>query len=208
MATVQLIVQISTAAIFLLSGMLSVLLTRKFIANRQKSYMFWSIGLWLFAFASMLEILFASGVYSRVLIDIYLFAVALLVESLAIGSMQLIRSKGLRLSYYVFCVATSLFLAYSLFTTQIGNIITTYVVFGALPIFVVVTSSLITFPAAAILVVVAAVSYKRRRSKKMLSIIAGVVIVSAAGTLYIGAFPAFLYYSEFIGIVLLWFGFL
>ncbi len=45
-------------------------------------------------------------------------------------------------------------------------------------------------------------------SKKMLSIIAGVIIVSIAGSLYIVHFPAFLYYSEFIGISLLWFGFI
>lgn len=41
----------------------------------------------------------------------------------------------------------------------------------------------------------------------MLSIIAGVVIVSIAGSLFIAQFPAFLYYSEFIGILLLCLGF-
>ena len=41
----------------------------------------------------------------------------------------------------------------------------------------------------------------------MLSIIAGVVVVSIAGGLYIAAVPVFLYYSEFVGIILLWFGF-
>ena len=54
---------------------------------------------------------------------------------------------------------------------------------------------------------IAAISYKRTRSKKMLSIIAGVIVVSIAGTLYIASFPEFLYFSEFIGILLLWAGF-
>lgn len=39
---------------------------------------------------------------------------------------------------------------------------------------------------------------------KMLATIAGVVIVAIAGSLYIAQFPAFPYYSEFIGILLLW----
>jgi hypothetical protein len=33
------------------------------------------------------------------------------------------------------------------------------------------------------------------------------VVVSVAGSLYLVQFPAFLYYSEFIGILLLWLGF-
>jgi hypothetical protein len=87
-------------------------------------------------------------------------------------------------------------------------VITNHIVFGALPIFIVITSSIVTFPAAAILIAIAAISYLHRHSAKMLSIIAGVVVVSVAGTLYIAAIPAFLYYSEFIGILLLWLGFI
>jgi hypothetical protein len=52
-----------------------------------------------------------------------------------------------------------------------------------------------------------AVSYRKTRNKKLLSIIAGVIVVSIAGTLYIVAFPAFLYYAELAGIALLWLGF-
>ncbi len=80
-------------------------------------------------------------------------------------------------------------------------------VFGPLPLSVVITSSIVTFPAAAILIIVAGISYYRGHDKKMLSIILGTIIVSIAGTLYIVQFPAFLYYAEFIGIVLLWLGF-
>ena len=40
----------------------------------------------------------------------------------------------------------------------------------------------------------------------MLSIIGGVVAVAAVGSLYTAQFPAFLHYSEFVGILLLWFG--
>ena len=82
-----------------------------------------------------------------------------------------------------------------------------YVVAGAPPISVIVTSSIATFPAAIVIIWVAAASYIQKRNVKMLSIIAGVIVVSIAGTLYIASFPAFLYYSEFFGILLLWLGF-
>ncbi|MEM3841580.1 MAG: hypothetical protein QXN59_02730, partial [Candidatus Micrarchaeaceae archaeon] len=89
-----------------------------------------------------------------------------------------------------------------------GSIIISHVVYGALPLSVVLYSSAATFPAAIILIAIAAKSYIKKRSAKMISIIAGVLVVSTAGTLYIAAFPAFLYYSEFIGILLLWLGFI
>ena len=208
MVSGQAFVEVSTIVILILSAALAVLLTAKFLKKRQRSHLYWSIGLWLFAVDVLLEVAFAYGVYSELLIGVYLFTVALLVEFLALGSVQLVKSKRLRLSYYAFCVASTALLAYSIAVSHIGNIITNYIVFGALPLLVTVMSIVVTFPAAAVLVAVAAVSYKRRRSKKMLSIIAGVVVVTVAGTLYIAAFPVFLYYSEFIGILLLWLGFL
>ncbi len=72
---------------------------------------------------------------------------------------------------------------------------------------VVVSSSFVSFPAAFFIILIAALSYKKSRNIKLLSIIAGVIVVSIAGTLYIAAIPVFLYYAEFIGILLLWIGF-
>ncbi|EQD66108.1 conserved hypothetical protein, membrane [mine drainage metagenome] len=170
--------------------------------------MFWSIGMWFFTIGVLLEIVFAAGIYSEALIAIYLFTAVLVVESLALGSMQLIKSAVLKRSYYIYSIAATALLAYSLYTSNIGNVILHHIVFGLLPTFIVIASSIITFPAAIILIAIAAMSYMHKHSMKMLSIIAGVLVVSVAGTLYIAAFPAFLYYSEFIGILLLWAGFI
>jgi ABC-type siderophore export system fused ATPase/permease subunit len=90
----------------------------------------------------------------------------------------------------------------------VGNIIKEHIVFGVLPLGVTISSSFVTFPAAAFIILIAAISYKKFKSKKLLSIIAGVIIVAIAGTLYIAAIPVFLYYAEFIGILLLWIGFM
>lgn len=198
---------VSTALIMVLSAILAYFMTSKYFSARNKSMVFWSIGLWLFTVGVLEEILFASGVYSQLLIKSYLAIVAILVQFLAMGSLSLVPSKKIQNAYLVYSVAAFVFLVYSLGVTGIGNIISSSVVFGPLPLLVILSSSLITFPAAVILLITAAVTYRRTRSNKMLSIIAGVIIVSVAGTLYIAKFPAFLYLAEFIGILLLWLGF-
>ncbi len=203
----QLVVVLSTTAILVLSVVLAGLLTLDYMRGRRRSHIFWSAGMWLFSFGVLLETLFALGIYSNALIGLYLFVVALLVEMLAMGSMQLIASRLLKRLYAVFVVVISAFVAYSVAVSHFPNIIQTYVVFGPLPLLVVVFSSLATFPAVAILIIIALLSYSRRHSYRMASIIIGVIVVSVAGTLYIAAMPEFLYISEFIGILLLWLGF-
>ncbi len=205
---VQTTVLLSTAVVFLLTLILAVYISTYYTKRRTLNYLFWAAGLWLFAFGVLLEMAFALGAYSGLLIGTYLFVVALLVEMLAVGSLQLIKSRSAKVIFYAYSIAVTALLAYYLLTTQIGNLLVNYVVAGNPPMNVILASSLATFPAVAIILVIAALGYKRTKNKKLLSIIIGVIVVSIAGTLYIAAFPAFLYYSEFIGVLLLWFGFL
>ncbi|BCS91104.1 MAG: putative membrane protein [Candidatus Micrarchaeota archaeon] len=201
-------IEASTLLISLLSLALAIVITVRYIKFRSKSLFFWSLGLWAFTASAFEEVIFALGLYSELLIDIYLFLVAMVVELLAMGSINLIRSnRSIRL-YYIYSIIADMLLFYSLYISKVGNIIENYIVYGSLPLSVVITSSIITFPAAVIIAAIAALSYKRDHNKKLLSIIAGVIVVSIAGTLYIAQFPAFLYYAEFIGILLLWIGFI
>ena len=204
----QAFVEFSTLLILVLTLGLAIIMSYRYVRKHSKPLLYWSTGMWFFAIGVFLEVIFAFGIYSEFLIALYLFVVVMVVESLAIGSIQLIKSVKLKSSYYFYSIITTVLLAYSLYASNIGNVITNHIVFGALPIFIVITSSIVTFPAAAILIAIAAISYLHRHSAKMLSIIAGVVVVSVAGTLYIAAIPAYLYYSEFIGILLLWLGFI
>jgi hypothetical protein len=203
----QEIVEISTGVMIVLSAILAVFLTKNYLMRLSKSYLFWSIGLWLFALSVAEEFLFSIGYYNETMIRTYLGIVAVLVECLAIGSIQLVKLPQIRNYYYFFATISGLAMVYFLITEKIGNVLDNYVVYGTLPLGVVVISSLITFPAAVILIATAALTYRKTKNNKMLSIIGGIVIVSIAGSLYIAQFPAFLYYSEFIGIVLLWLGF-
>jgi hypothetical protein len=205
--TTQLSVEITTIVTAILTIILSAVITKRYLEKRSRSLLCWAAALWLFAIGVILEIAFAFGVYSELLIATYLLIIAVLVELLAMGSIYLIKSEKSTKAYGMFMVASTILLAYSLITSRIGNIITAYIVSGNIPLPVAIFSSVITFPAAIILVVVAAKSYFKKQNAKLLSIIAGVVTVSAAGTLYIVQYPAFLYIAEFAGILLLIYGF-
>lgn len=203
----QIIVVFSTifisAAVFLLARKLIV----AYAAKRMNSYLLWGIGLWLFGLAAFLEAEFALGIYSVPLIDSYLFIVVLLVQFLSFGSIELIKNKTYKKVYYAFSFLMVLAVLLSIVLTNPGNLMQNYVVALLPSIPVVVTSSIATTAASVVLVVVAGKSYLERHNPRMLSIIAGVVVVATAGSFYIAAVPEFLYYSEFIGMVLLWLGF-
>lgn len=199
--------ELSTIIILILSIGLSIIISINLFRKRARSLLFWSVGLWVFSISVAIEVIFAFGIFSEILIKAYLFLVAILVEFLALGSVSLLNKKRIAESYLIFNIAADIFLLFSLAAESVADIITHGVVFGPLPILVTIASSIVTFPAAVLLVVISAVSYRKTRNNKLLSIIVGVIVVSIAGTLYIVAFPAFLYYAELAGIALLWLGF-
>ncbi len=203
----QIIVVFSTifisAAIFLLSRRLIV----AYVAKKVRSYLLWGIGLWLFGLAALLEAEFALGMYSTELIDFYLFIVVLIVQFLSFGSIELIKNRTYKKAYYAFSIVMAALVLLSVVLTDPGNLMQNYIVTGLPSMPVIVTSSIATAAASVVLVVVAGKTYLKTRNNRMLSIIAGVVIVATAGSFYIAAFPELLYYSEFVGMVLLWLGF-
>ncbi|MGC8652186.1 MAG: hypothetical protein ACP5UH_02970 [Candidatus Micrarchaeia archaeon] len=207
MESLQAIVFASTVITAVLSSVLAAFLSYNYTKKKAVSYIFWAAGMWLFAFGVILEALFALNIANAFLFKSYLFVVVLLVELLSLGSAFLSRSRKFKIAYATYIAAISAVNIAVLATADIGNILSNYVVFGLLPSSVVIASSLGTFPAAAVLIIFAALAYRQRRSAKMLSIIAGTIVVSIAGTLYIAAYPEFLYYAEFVGILLLWLGF-
>lgn len=212
MDALQLTVIAVVVFVFLASTALSVQLTRKYLKTKGRPLLYWSIGLWLFAFGTFLEILFAVGIYSLFLISLYLFVVGILVLSLSLGSMELAHTRKLKIAYWAFAIIATILLLVSLIVAPVQNttqspIIQNYVVFGILPLLVVETSSLVTFPASIVLIAMALKSYFNTKNARLLSIVAGVIIVAIAGTLYIVQFPEFLYIAELVGIILLWVGF-
>ena len=200
-------VEISVIIILLLTAGLTSVIFMKYQKNHGLHLLYWGLGLLVFVISVFLELLMAAGIFSRFLIDLYLFLVAILVDFLAMGSFALFGNKKYLNYYYLYTGLASIFLLITLILYPVGRIIIHHIVFGPLPLMVVISSSFVSFPAAFFIILIAALSYKKSRNIKLLSIIAGVIVVSIAGTLYIAAIPVFLYYAEFIGILLLWIGF-
>ena len=201
-------VAVTTLAIMVLSAILASLLTSDYLRKRTVSLAMWSSGMWAFTASVALEVVFSIGIYGAILIKAYLFLVALLVELLAMGSMGLLQKRKAMASYVTYSGVVTVFLVFALAVSNVGNILVNGVVYGPLPVLATIGSSLLAFPAAIILVVVSIISYRKTKVLRLLSIIVGVIVVSVAGTLYIAAFPAFLYLAEFIGILLFWIGFI
>ncbi len=197
----------TTVFVSVASLILALFMTRNFTSTHGKSQLFWSIGLWLFFIDALLEILFAIGAADQVLFDIYLFTVAILVQSLSIGSILLLKKPIYNRIYSIFSVVADVLLAITLVIFPTGNILVGGIVAGVLPLAVIIMSSIISFPAAIILIATAIISFRKTSNKKMISIIIGTIIVSVAGSLYIVSFPETLYYAELLGIIFLWSGF-
>lgn len=202
-----LLAEISTIIILILSLGLTLIITGNYLKKKQASLLAYTSGLWIFSISVALEVVFSTGYETGLLLKSYLVLVAILVELLALGSVLLLHSRKFTISYGVFMIISTAFILISAAVSPVGDIVTHGVVFGVIPLLISISSIVITFPAAIVLILIAAVSYKKTRNPKLISIIIGVIVVSVAGTLYIVEFPAFLYYAEFVGILLLWIGF-
>jgi len=88
-----------------------------------------------------------------------------------------------------------------------SSIVANGVVTGLPPLWVEVVSILITVPAALMLFFSSLYGALRQKRYQLLYIAAGTAVITAAGSLYLVSFPASLYYAEFVGIVLLFLGF-
>lgn len=200
--------ELSTVLFFLLSFSLAYMLTRKYAQTKQRRFLFWALGMWVFFIADVLEFVFATGIYSVALADIYLFAIAILPGLLAIGSVQYVKSGFARFSYYIFNILASILLLYYLATENVGNVIVNYAVAGMPPMDVINASTLITVPATIVIVAVALLSYRHKKDVWLLSIVIGILGFAIAGGLYaLNIAPLILYYAEFVGLIFLWAGF-
>lgn len=198
---------ISTIVILILSLGLSILISSNYIRKKQLNLLAWTSGLWVFSISVALEVVFSTNYETSLLMKSYLILVAVLVELLALGSVLLLKKHNITIYYGIYMIISTVFVIVSAVISHVGDIVTHGVVYGVLPILISISSITVTFPAAILLIYISLTSYIKTKNPKLLSIVVGVIIVSVAGTLYIVEFPAFLYYAEFFGILLLWIGF-
>lgn|GEM_PF-6156263 len=198
-----------SASLFLLA-LLSLYLS--FTLLRQARYSpssgWWGSGMFA-AFISLLEEgLIYSGMENEVLLQSYLFLSALLVALLSIGSVVLARSSWIRGAWLAYMTIGSIALAFFSFTQYVPqSIVMGGAVTGEPPLLIVIFSSIITVPGAIAIVWLALLSAMRERKGAPLLVAAGAIVISAAGALFVfRQLPVTLYYSEFAGLLLIFFG--
>jgi hypothetical protein len=201
-------IAVSLVVLSLIALALSILVLRRYLEKRQACHLYWGVGLVLVFVTVLEEVPLCVGVFSQLLILSYLVLVAVLVGILSLGSAELALSGRWKTLWFGYIgVVSAALVGVSAVTPVSSSIVVNGVVTGLPPLWVEILSSLVTVPAALFLIVASLYGAVRGHRWNLLYIAAGTAVISAAGALYIASFPVTLYYAEFVGVVLLFLGF-
>jgi len=200
----------SLVGLTVLSLALAILAGRKYLLDKTRALFFWTVGLALVFVTVAEEALLYWGTWSQLLIQSYVFFVAALVGVLSLGSAELSLSYRLRLVYGGYIVAATVLMGVLTFTTTFSSsvMLQSGVVTGLPPTLVQEGSILLTVPGALLMIIASLLAVIRKKRWNMLYIATGAIVLSASGSLYVASAPVTLYYGEFIGIFLLFLGFI
>jgi hypothetical protein len=198
----------SLAALAAVAGLLAWLIFRRFATQRHRSHLYWGAGLALVAVTIAQEAAIYAGFRAPTFLQLYLVLVAALVGVLSMGSAELQFSRRWRLAWAGYLGTTCAVLAVVTFVTPVPSaLVVDGVVSGVPPLAVIVVSSLVTIPAAVLLIVSSLYGAWRRKRWQLLYVAGGTMVLSASGALYLAAFPLTQYYADFVGVALLFLGF-
>ena len=201
-------IAVSMVAICVIALVLAVLVLARYRRDRRRWHLYWGIGIFLVFVAQAQEAAFYLGLWSQLLIRSYLVVVAVLVGVLSLGSAELsLRGRARSLWYGYVGASCAACAAVCAVTPVSSTILYEGVVWGMPPINVVIVSSLATIPTALLLIVASLLGAVRERRLRLLYITAGMTVFTVSGSLYIVSFPAAMFYAEFLGVVLLFLGF-
>lgn len=199
---------VSVAVLGAVSLLLSGLILARYRRDRRPWHLYWGVGIFLVFLTLAEESALDAGLWSQPLIRSYLVLVAVLVGVLSLGSAELSLKRRWRSLWFVYVGVTSAVCAVIGALTPISSsIMFQGVVWGLPPTDVVVSSSAVTVPSALLLIVTSAYGAVRQKRPHLLYITLGTAVISLAGSLYIVSFPATLEYAEFLGVLLLFLGF-
>jgi hypothetical protein len=198
-------------SLFVLTGLLVVLCARgvrEFRSNRKFTQLWWAGGLALAAAAMAVEAVVYIGVVTESLLQAYVFFSAAIVGILSLGATKVLHRPRLERGYTYYTLVTCLAVAGASFLTPLSRaaMVSQGIIVGNPPLVLLVLSSLVTVPATVVLLSASVVALRRTWKWQTLLMIGGALILGAGGALYIASFPVALYYAEFIGILLLFFG--
>jgi hypothetical protein len=194
-----------------LTGLLTSLVVRgvrRFVRSSVRSELAWVAGLAFATVAMAIETAVYVGIVSPVLLEAYVFSSAAIVGVLSLGAVHVFRRPRVERAFTGYILATSVLVAGASFLTPLSasSMVSHGIITGNPSLLLLILSSLVTFPATVVLLAASAVALRRSRKWHTLLLISGALILGVGGTLYIASFPVALYYAEFLGIVLLFFG--
>jgi hypothetical protein len=194
----------------LLSIVLGILSARgflRFAKNRDRHQVMWAVGLSFGAAATSLELLAYVGVVSTALLQAYVFFSAAIVGVLSLGALRAFHRIPWNRAYIGYIGATLVTVAFfTLRTPMPPSMVQAGVISGNPPLLLLVLSSFVTVPATIVLLTACVMSLRKSFRWRGLMMLAGACVLGAGGAFYIASFPVMLYYAEFVGIVLLFFG--
>jgi hypothetical protein len=179
----------------------------RFLRRPEPTQAMWASGMGMAAAAMAIETVVYVGYVSSGLLEAYVFATAALVGLLSLGCTHVIRVAGFARAYAAFILVACAVLGFASFTTPLpASMVSNGIIVASPGTNLLVLSSVITFPATVVLLAASVVSLRRSRRWQNLMIIGGALVLGAGGSLYIASLPIFLYYAEFVGIILLFAG--
>ena len=198
------------ASLVALSLLLAILTGRgfaRYVAARVWTQLMWALGLALATAAMAVEAAVYLGVVTELLLQSYVFFSAAIVGVLSLGATRVLRRPALERGYAVYTwAATGLVAVYSFLTPVPLSIVHEGIISGNPPDLLLILSVLVTGPATVVLLASSVVALRRSWKWQTLLMVAGALVLGAGGTLYIASFPVALYYSEFVGILVLFLG--
>lgn len=202
------VILISIGVLGLLAALLGVMEWRRYTRQGARSHLYWSIGLMLVFFTLIEEAIFYSGYWTSALLSSYFFLVALLVGILSFGSAENglpAKWRGVYMGYTFAAMAVVAF--FCAINPVSGSVLSQGVVTGNPSLGIILSSTALTVPAATLMAGLALLGVYRSHVFRLAYIAAGILVISAAGGLYIVSIPITLYYAEFVGVFLLYVGF-
>lgn len=208
MDALRVLILISIGVLGLLAALLGVMEWRRYTRQGARAHLYWSVGLGLVFVTLLEEAAFYAGYWSSALLGSYFFLVALLVGILSWGSSENGLPQKWRPIYMGYTLAvTAVVGVFCLLNPVSGSVLSQGVVTGNPSLGIILSSTALTVPAATLMAGLALLGVYRSHVWRLGFIAAGILVISAAGGLYIVSIPVTLYYAEFIGVFLLYVGF-
>ncbi len=193
----------------IISAVFAFLVFHQWLARRKSYQIAWSVGLAMFAVAALTQFLAEAYGWTDGVYRLYYFMSASLVAVLGVGSAFLV-SRRLGLAFSLYTVLLGVGFAWVVLTAPVNAAALKLSIpaGNGFPDSVRLWAPLFNIPGSLLLIGIALLSYWRSRLAFNLAIAAGAIVAAGSGSLATFGVTWVLYLGEFVGIALMFWGFL